>query len=486
MACAITSRCSGGFLRRKWEHTLSDDLTINSAGQLASLIRARAVSPVEIVEAHLQRIERLNPSLNAIVTLAPDLLDRARAAEAELMSGKEVGPLHGLPITVKDTIDTQSLRTTAGSRLLADNVPDRDATVVARLKAAGAIISGKTNTPEMALPYETDNPIFGRTNNPYELGRTPGGSSGGEAAAIAASLSVAGIGSDLSGSIRVPAHFCGIAGLKPTTGRVPVDGHTPSVTGLLSIGACIGPMARTVADLALLFGVIADAAPEPGDASLRGLRIAWYADDGVAPVTDETRAAVRAAASALSHAGLEVSEEQPPGVSQGARLWTELFSRAASDQLREFYHGREDEAGPKVSMLLANLELETDLPKRISKAEQAATAVLEREHRREDLLRWMKTTPLILAPVGATPAFEHGAQRVTVDGESLSVFRAFSYSQTFNVFGLPSVVVPAGKSAEGLPIGVQIVGRPFEERTVLAAAAAIEEALGGWQRPPQF
>jgi amidase len=429
--------------------------------------------------------------LNAIVTLAPELVDCARTAEAELLSGKEVGPLHGLPLTVKDTIDTQGLRTTSGSRLHKTRVPDRDATAVARLKAAGAIILGKTNTPEMAIPYETDNPVFGRTNNPHALGLTPGGSSGGEAAAIAAGLSPAGLGSDLSGSIRVPAHFCGIVGLKPTTGLVPVDGHTPTVSGLLSIGACIGPMARTVADLALVFDVIAGAPekrvdPVEDDSSLQGLRIAWYADDGVAPVTGETRATVLAAAAVLSHAGLEVTEEQPPGVSHGARLWVKLFARAAGEQLREFYRGRDDEAGPVVSRLLRDIESEIDLPEKISKAERAAAAVLEREHRRENLLGWMKTTPLILAPVGATPAFEHGAQRVVVNGESISVFRAFSYAQTFNVFGLPSVVVPAGRSAEGLPIGVQIVGRPFEERMVLAAAAVIEEALGGWQKPPQF
>lgn len=423
-------------------------------------------------------------------------MDRARAAEAELISGREFGPLHGVPVTVKDTIDTRGLRTTSGSGLRATDVPDRDATVVARLKAAGANILGKTNTPEMAIPYETDNPVFGRTNNPHALDRTPGGSSGGEAAAIAAGLSAAGIGSDLSGSIRVPAHFCGIAGLKPTTALVPMEGHTPSATGLLSVGACIGPMARTVADLSLLFRVIADAAQiqnskrgpesEPGVTVLRGLRIAWYADDGVAPVTDETRAVIVAAAKAFSDAGLEVSEAKPPGVSQGSRLWIELFSRAASDQLQEFHRGREDEAGRLVSNLLRSHGLETDLQGRISKAEKVAAAVLERERLREELLRWMKTTPLILAPVGSTPAFEHGAGRVEVSGQSISVFRAFSYSQTFNVFGLPSVVVPAGHSSQGLPIGVQIVGRPFEEEMVLAAAAVIEEALGGWQRPSQF
>jgi amidase len=443
---------------------------------------------VEVVESHLRRIEEINPLLNAIVTLAPNLLERARVAEADVMSGKELGPLHGVPLTVKDTIDTKGLRTTAGSRLLATNVPDRDATAVARLKAAGAIILGKTNTPEMAIPYETDNPIFGRTNNPCALNRTPGGSSGGEAAAIAACLSAAGIGSDLSGSIRVPAHFCGIVGLKPTTGAVPMDGHTPAANGLLSLGACIGPMARTVKDLALLFNVIS-AQFESGQefesdaALLRGLRIAWYADDGVAPVTDETRAVLVATVKALSDAGFELTEEKPPGVSQGSRLWIELFSRAASDQLRDFYQDREHEAGPLVSKQIANAKTETDRQARISKAEKVAAAVLERERLREELLYWMKTTSLILAPVGSRPAFAHGAGRVHVDDESISVFRAFGYAQTFNVFGLPSVVVPAGQSAEGLPIGVQIIGRPFEERTVLAVAALIEKALGGWQVP---
>jgi amidase len=471
---------------------LSDELTAISAVQLASLVRARTVSPVEIVEAHLRRIERINPLLNAIVTLAPEIMDRARAAEAKLMSGHEVGPLHGLPLTVKDTIDTKGLRTTSGSRLRATDVPDRDATVVARLKAAGAIILGKTNTPEMAIPFETDNPVFGRTNNPHALARTPGGSSGGEAAAIAACLTPAGIGSDLSGSIRVPAHFCGIVGLKPTSGLVPMDGHTPNANGLLSLGACIGPMARTVEDLSLLFSVIAgdtqiesrNRGPAVVDrVVLRGQRVAGYADDGVAPVTDETRAAIMAAAKALSDVGLDVYEERPPGVSRGSALWIDLFSRAANDQLRESYRGREDQAGPLVSKLLSNFESAADLSGKISRAEHAAAAVLERERLREDLLRWMKTTPLILAPVGSSPAFEHGARRVAVNGQSISVFRAFSYSQTFNVFGLPSVVVPAGRSPGGLPIGVQIVGRPYEEETVLAAAAVIERALGGWRNP---
>ena len=472
--------------------TLSEDLTTKTVVELAGLIRSRTVSPVDVVEAHLRRIDRFNLSLNAIVSLAPEALERARAAEEILISGKEVGVLHGVPLTVKDTIDTNGLRTTSGSRLCAANVPFRDATAVARLKAAGAIILGKTNTPEMAIPYETNNAVCGRTNNPHAVERTPGGSSGGEAAAIAARLSPAGIGSDLSGSIRVPAHFCGIVGLKPTTGLVPMDGHTPRAEGLLSLGACIGPMARMVSDLDLLLSVIADdrqdQLSEPGPSleqrisELRGLRVAWYADDGVAPVTDETRATTAAAARALSQAGLEVNEDRPPGLSAGSRLWIELFSRAASEQLREFYRGREDEAGPLVSTVLGNAESETDH----QRAEQVAVAVIERERLCGELLRWMETTPLILTPVGSTPAFEHGARRVLVRDQSISIFRAFSYSQTFNVFGLPSVVVPAGRSMEGLPIGVQIIGRPFAETTVLATAAVIEEALGGWQKPANF
>ena len=468
---------------------MSEELTAKSATELATLIRARAVSPVEVVEAYLRRIDRLNPALNAIVTLSPRVLDQARVAESDLTNGKQVGPLHGLPLTVKDTIDTEDLRSTSGSRLRANYVPDRDATAVARLKAAGAIILGKTNTPEMAIPYETDNPVFGRTNNPHALDRTPGGSSGGEAAAIAACLSPAGIGSDLSGSIRVPAHFCGIAGLKPTTGRVPMEGHTPRATGTLALGACIGPMARTVEDLALLFKVIADspsgisnrASPLPEEIPLLpGLRVGWYVNDGVVPVTDETWSAIVSAAKTLSDAGLEVSEARPPGIARGSPLWIELFSRAATEQLREVYRGREDEAGPRVLPFLRD-EDQSNLEGKIIKAEKVAAAVLEREHLREDLLRWMKTTPLILAPVAAVPAFEHGTQRVEIGGRSISMFRAFSYAQTFNVFGLPSVVVPAGRSAEGLPIGVQIIGRPFEEATVLAAARVVEKARsGGW------
>src|SRR5256886_2275331 len=234
-----------------------EDLLSKSLTEVVHLITSRAFPSVDLNQTYLNRIEETNSSVNAIVTIAPDILERARHCDSELARGNVIGPLHGIPLTVKDTIATKGIRTTSGSRLRADDVPHHDAPVVTRLKTAGAIILGKTNTPEMAIPYETDNPLFGRTNNPHDLGPTPGGSSGGEAAAIAAKLSFAGIGSDLAGSIRVPAHFCGIAGLKPTSGSVPMEGHLPLATGSLSLGASIGPMARGVADLALLFSVIA-------------------------------------------------------------------------------------------------------------------------------------------------------------------------------------------------------------------------------------
>lgn len=467
-----------------------NELTELPATKLVELIATRAVSPVEIMEAHLRRIEQFNPQLNAIVTLAPDALECAREAEASIMRGdNDAGALCGLPVTIKDTFDTASLLTTAGSALRAQHVPIEDAASVARLKAAGAIVLGKTNVSEMAAAYDADNPVFGRTNNPHDMERTPGGSSGGEAAAISACLSPAGLGSDLSGSIRIPAHFCGIVGLKPTTGRVPSAGHTPSAEGPLSLGETIGPMARTVADLGLLLNVLdgsdtrkIDDAPLTNQNNdslkrLRGQRVAWYVDDGSGvPVTEETKAAVVSAARALADAGLIVNEERPPCVERGAELWNALFAQAASEQLQEFYAGREEEAGGFVRAILRVKD--RGEPQTL---EHFIEAWKERDRLHARLVRWMDATPLILAPVGATPAPLHDTRKVEVAGQSVSLFRAFGYSQTFNVFGLPVVSVPAGRSSEGLPIGVQIIGRPFAEETVLNAASVIEGELGGWQ-----
>lgn len=457
---------------------MSDELISKSATELARLLRTREVSSADIVEAFLRQIEKLNPSLNALVTIAPDVVKRAQTCDVELAAGNIAGPLHGLPVTVKDTIDTEGIRTTYGSRVFAEHVPARDATVVARLKAAGAIILGKTNTPEMAIPYETENPVFGRTNNPHDLNRTCGGSSGGEAAVVAAKLSPAGIGSDLSGSIRVPAHFCGIAGLKPTTGAVPMDGHVPNAVGSLALGAAVGPMARYTEDLRLLFRVMSKKSEISSSSEVNKGRVGvgCYVDPDVAPVIGDTWDAVQRASDMLRGEGFEVHEARPPGFAEGHRLWIELFSAAAAEEMRSLYRGREQDAGPLVLPVL-NATVASTRERRIEVAEAMARAVLERERHRERLLQWMKTTPLILSPVSSAPAFEHGAKRVEAAGRSISVFRSCAYSQTVNVFGLPAVVVPVARTVEGLPIGVQIIGRPFEEEMVLNAATVIERAV---------
>ena len=437
---------------------------------IVKAIKTRELSPVEVAEMFLERIERLNPALNAVVTIAPDVIERARAAEAALMRGDEVGALHGVPVTIKDTIETAGLRTTSGSAVRADYVPSVDAPAVARLKAAGAIILGKTNAAEMAMDYTADNPVFGRTNHPLDPKLTPGGSSGGEAVAIATGMSPGGIGSDLAGSVRIPAHFCGIAGLKPTTGRVPGEGQFPPSTGPYGLGAVIGPMARTVGDLRLLFRVLSG--EHGSESELSGLRLAWYADDGVVPVTEETSAAVASAAGALADAGFTVEERRPPHVERGNELWLKLFSRASVVQLRQVYAGRENEGGSFVSWRLATAD-QTPPPT----LDQYITSWMERDRLREELLRWMETTPIIIAPVGATPAYEHDTLKVTVRGETFGTFRAFSYAQTFNVFDLPVVTVPAGRSSDGLPIGVQIAGPPQADELVLAVAEIVEQAL---------
>lgn len=453
---------------------LMDELVSHSATALVELIRKRAISPVEVASAYLNRIDKLNPGFNAIVTLAPDFLVQAKAAEAAVLSGEELGPLHGLPVTIKDTIETAGLRTTSGSAIRANYVPDVDAPAVARLKAAGAIILGKTNTAEMAMDYTTDNPVFGRATNPYDPLVTTGGSSGGEAVAIATLMSPAGIGSDLAGSLRIPAHCCGIAALKPTVGRVPGGGQFPPSGGPYALGSTIGPMSRSVADLRLLFSVLADSPPELSAKSLGNCGVAWYADDLVSPVTNETRQAVETAARVLADAGLNVREIRPPGIERGHELWLGLFSRASVVLLREVYEGREEEAGSFVRWRLANAE--DSSPQSL---DDYVRSWVERDRLRAELISWMESTPLLLAPVGAGPAFPTDALKVTVGEQSLSTFRAFSYSQTFNAFDLPVVCVPVAISGEGLPIGVQIAGRPSQEPLILAAAQILEDTLAG-------
>ncbi|MCA1818051.1 MAG: amidase [Acidobacteria bacterium] len=469
---------------------MTDELTSLPATRLVELIAARAVSPVEVVEAHARRADELNQRLNAVVTFAPDVAERAREAERAVMRGDELPPLHGLPLTIKDTIDTANLRTTRGSRAFANHVPAEDAHAVARLRAAGAIILGKTNTAELALDYTAENAVFGRTVNPHDAGRTPGGSSGGCAAAVASCVCAAGLGSDLAGSVRIPAHFCGVAGLRPTAGRVPGAGHAPPVGGLHSLGASLGPIARTVSDLRLVFDALAarrddsrsSSRLDPGEearVSLRGLPVAWYADDGGVKPTDEIVAAVACAVGALESEGLEVLNETPPGVGRATDLWLALFEYATQRYVGTVYAGREELAGRAARVILDRAQRWGEPP-----LEKILASWEERDRARAELLRWMERAPLFVAPVGACPAFRHDEYgRVEIRGESVATFRAFAYAHAANVFDLPAVCVPVARTAEGLPVGVQIVGRPFEEDRVLAAARAVEEATGGWQSP---
>lgn len=473
-------------------------ITQLSAGEMADRIRRKSISPVELVEAHLNSIRRFNPHLNAFVAVDEDrALETARVAEKAVMRGGKLGPLHGVPVSIKSSIDVAGLRCETGSRLRAGNIPTTDAPLVARLKAAGAIILGNTNAPEFLMAYETDNLLYGRTNNPWDLERTPGGSSGGESAAIAACCSAGGVGSDGGGSIRVPAHYTGICGLKPTPGRIPATGHFPASAGPFAQLGVVGPMARTVGDVQLLFEAMAgpdigdpSAAPvpvrRPTDEEVRRLHIGYFEEDGRTPVTPETRAAVRAAADDLRRAGFHVSPFLPANLEQARQLWWDLFGLAGGLVLGPMLEGRESELSPILIEFVGMVR--ADLPLTL---ERFMNTLLERDRIRAEFLRQMDDFPVMLCPVCSVPAFRHGERRWTIGAQSVAYLDAMSYTQWFNLLGNPAAVVPVGRSPrsdrgepEGLPIGVQIVGRPYEEEIVLAVAAEVERGSGGWQAPP--
>ena len=467
------------------------DLTFISAVLMAERIRKKKISPVELVEAHLAQIERLNPKLNAFVHVdAERARQAAQDAEIAVMEKKTLAPLHGVPVSIKSSISVMALRCESGTRLRAGFVSAQDAPLVARLRAAGAIVLGATNTPEFLMAWETDNLLYGRTNNPWDLERTPGGSSGGEAAAISAGMSAGGVGSDGGGSIRVPAHFSGICGLKPTPGRIPATGHYPESTGPFELMGVVGPMARTVADLKILFGAmhgpdVGDtcAAPVPlrwpSETEVRKLRVGYFEDDGRTPVTAETGQAVRTAAQALRSAGFEVEHFQPEGLEEARQLWHQLFVVAGGMLLRPMFEDRGTDLSPILKHFLE-----------LSAAEPALTGEtllqvwIQRDQLRARFLRQMQHHEILLCPAAAIPAFRHGERSWQVEGKIVHYLDAWSYTEFFNLLGNPAAVVPVGRSSEGLPIGVQIVGRPWEEERVLSVAAALEARSGAWKIPP--
>jgi Asp-tRNA(Asn)/Glu-tRNA(Gln) amidotransferase A subunit family amidase len=467
------------------------ELTFLSAVSMALQIRQRRLSPVELVEAHLKRIERLNPELNAFVQVdAEGALRQARAAEIAVSRKQGLGPLHGVPVSIKSSIEVAGLRWEAGTKLRTGYIAAQDAPLVSRLRRAGAIILGTTNCAELLMAWETDNLIYGRTNNPWDLSRTPGGSSGGEAAAIASGCSAGGVGSDGGGSIRVPAHFSGICGLKPTPGRIPATGHFPKSVGPSALIGVVGPMARTVADLETLFEVMqgADdgdpsAAPVPvrwpGKDGLKKIRIGYFEDDGRTPVTPETRAAVRAAAEALRCAGFQVQPFRPEGLELARQLWWKFFGIAGGMLLGPLTKGHEADLSPILKEFSSWVAAEPS-----HTGQSLLDAWIRRVEVREQIFVQMREWPVLLCPVASIPAFKHGERSWKVDGQTVQYLDAWSYTEWFNLLGMPAAVVPVGKSSRGLPIGVQLITHPWEEELALAVAGAIEEQCGGWQKPP--
>ena len=443
-------------------------IELSSAVEQLALLRSKKISPLELAEEHIRRIERLNPTLNAILNFDPESVRiQARAVTS--------GALAGLPITIKSSIAVAGQLAELGSHLRKGDVSATDAVAVANLRAEGAVILGTTNCPELLMAYETDNLLYGRTKNPWDLARTPGGSSGGEAAAIAAGLSAGGLGSDSGGSVREPAHFSGICALKPTSGRISPVGHIPPNVGPFSLIGAIGPMARTIADVELLFRIASnpvDYRPVTMDAAKR-LRIGYLEDDGLVPVTFETRQAVLAAADTLRTQGFTVERCLPPSLEAARKLWDVFFVQCGAMFYAPEIAGRRDKLSPTFLNFLRIAESRTPLS-----AARLLEAWAEMDLVRASLLAEMENFPILLTPVCSTPAFLHGERSWTIEGQQVDYLDAMRFTQWFNLLGAPAAVVPVGSSASGLPIGVQIAGRPFADEAVLTIASAVDQAFG--------
>jgi Asp-tRNA(Asn)/Glu-tRNA(Gln) amidotransferase A subunit family amidase len=456
--------------------------------ELAASIRSKKISPVEIIQSHLRRIAFCQLKLNAFVHLDADAaLAQARAAETAVLHGRPLGPLHGVPLTLKSCIDVAGWPCPAGSLLRKNYVPRTDAPLVSRLKAAGAILLGNTNTPEFLMAYETNNLLTGKTSNPWNLAYSSGGSSGGEAAAIAAGCSMGGVGSDGGGSIRVPAHFCGICGLKPTPGRVPATGHFPSCSGAFGWIGVVGPLARTVADVRVLFEVLAG--PDAGDThsapvslrsysekELRSTRIGVLASSALGNATPETHAVVQRAAKLLSDRGFLVEPFELHGLDRALELWWFFFGPVIAHLLTGNFAGHESQLSPMLREYLSNATSPAPLS-----LDQFIQSCAERDLLREKILRQMDTIPILLSPVSSAPAFRHGEGNYKSATGYLDTMR---FSQWLNLTGFPGVSVPVSLSSEGLPIAVQIIGRPFEEELILGVAEALEQSRGPRRPPP--
>ncbi|HEY1499574.1 MAG TPA: amidase [Acidobacteriaceae bacterium] len=457
-------------------------VTLLPAIEQLALLRQHTITPLELANEHIAQIERLNPGLNAFADFD------AQRVHAQAKHPRP-GPLSGLPVTVKSSISVAGYRCETGSTLNHGLVPDQNAVLVERLVKSGAVILGTTNCPEFLMAYETENLLHGSTHNPWNLEYTAGGSSGGEAAAIAAGMSAAGLGSDSGGSVREPAHFTGICALKPTAGRFPSAGHLPPCLGPFSFLGSIGPMARSVADLRLLFATLSGPdLIDPGSAPVthrpvsreeaKRTTIGWFEDDGIVPVTSETREAIHLAARALERQGFKLKPFRPKSLEAARKLWWIFFMQCGAMLYAPAFRGREQELSPTFRDFLA---LSRGTPPLT--ADSLLEAWVESDKIRARLLEEMRPFPILLCPVCSIPAFKPFERSWVVDGQTVDYLDAMRFSQWFNLLGAPAAVVPVSRSAQGLPIGVQIAGRPFADELVLEVAAAVESAFG-YQPPP--
>lgn len=459
------------------------EITSASATELAAAIKAKKVSSKQVVQAYLDRIAVVNPKLNAVVQLTADAaLKEADEADAALGRGEIKGPLHGVPMTIKDTLETVGVICTGGTKGRANYIPKADATAVARLRAAGGIMLGKTNVPELAGAIESDNLIYGRTNNPYDLARTPGGSSGGEAAIVSSCGSPFGLGTDAGGSIRIPAHFCGLAAIKPTSGRVPRTGQFPMPLGARNPVFHVSLLARRVEDLALALPIIAGpdyrdstivAMPllDPKAVTLSGLKMAYFDDDGLGTPTKEIMAAVRDSAKAFMDAGVKVDEKRTPDSDKAAMVYSDMSRGDGGVGTRAFLKSIGTE---QISPLF---EKALTVAPGMANPTEALAAFVRWNLFNNAMLRFMEDYDAVLSPVAPYPAIKHGT---AFDDDTR---KGYGYTQMYNLTGWPTATVRVGTSPEGLPINVQVAARPWREDVALALVAHLEKTFGGWKMP---
>jgi aspartyl-tRNA(Asn)/glutamyl-tRNA(Gln) amidotransferase subunit A len=468
---------------------MNEDLHYLSARELGTLLRKRVVSATDIVQAMLARIQTLDAKTNAYITvMAEDALSTARRCDAELATGQDRGPLHGIPVAVKDLYDTAGTRTTSGSKILADRVPEQDATSVARLRDAGAVIIGKTNLNEFACGVTSTNAHYGDVFNPWDLSRTPGGSSGGSAAAVAAGLCTMATGSDTGGSIRIPAALCGIVGFKPSYGRISCHGIMP----LSWEQDHPGPMARTVHDTALMLSAmagwdVADPAtarqPVPDyaldlEGGIAGCRVGIDRQYALQGISSEVRSAFEQALETMVTLGAKVVDVQVPGLEEGISAGLVIWNAEATAVHEEWLRTRPEDYDPRVGPRLGNGFSVTGI--------EYARAQRARRQLVRNLQVLFEDVDLLATPMCAMGAPPQGASQVVVDGQEFDVLTGLTrYSRVFNLTGLPAISIPCGFTSDNLPIGLQLVGALYDEGTVLRAACAYEQTTE-WhlRRPP--